>query len=156
MEFNYIIEKIKNAKIIKHPFPHLDIENFLSKEHLELIISEKQIHFEEKKTNEEIYKEFVNNGWKIQNFPGSTTSWDDYKKYLKDSKKYSSNNPIENIGITFRLCNYKNKIIKNLIEFMNSYEFHRTLREKFNIEKKTIIISAIQKNLTGYEISPQP
>ena len=47
MEFNYIIEKIKNAEIIRHPFPHLDITNFLSKEHLQLIINEKQIHFEE-------------------------------------------------------------------------------------------------------------
>lgn len=31
MEFNYIIEKIKSSKIIEYPFPHLDIENFLSK-----------------------------------------------------------------------------------------------------------------------------
>lgn len=31
MEFDYIIEKIKNAEIINHPFPHLDIKNFLSK-----------------------------------------------------------------------------------------------------------------------------
>ena len=47
--FTYILEKIQNAEIIKYPFPHLDIKNFLSKEHLELVINEKQIHFEKKK-----------------------------------------------------------------------------------------------------------
>jgi len=31
MEFNYIIEKIKNAEIIHHPFPHLDIKDFYQK-----------------------------------------------------------------------------------------------------------------------------
>ena len=149
-------EKIKNAEIIHYPFPHLDITNFLSKEHLQLIINEKQIHFEEKTTNNEVYKELVENGWKIQGFPGCTSSWNDYKKYIESDKKYSSGNPVENIGITFRLHNYKNKIIEKLLEFMNSNEFHKSLKDKFNINEKTTIISAIQKNLTGYEISPHP
>ena len=39
---------------------------------------------------------------------------------------------------------------------MNSDIFHNTLRNKFNIDKNTTIISAIQKNLSGYEISPHP
>ena len=72
------------------------------------------------------------------------------------SKKYLSNDPVENIGITFRLHSYKNRIIKELIEFMNSNKFHETLKEKFYIKEETTIISAIQKNLTGYEISPHP
>ena len=79
MEFNYIIEKIKNAEIIEQPFPHLDIKNFLSKEHLQLIITDNQIHFEEKNTHDEIYKELINNGWKIQRFPGCTSNWNNYK-----------------------------------------------------------------------------
>ena len=158
MEFNYIIEKIKSSKIIEYPFPHLDIENFLSKEHLELIINEKQIHFEKKTNNDEVYKELIENGWKIQDFPGCITNWNDYKKYIENdkNKEFIYENPIENVGITFRLHNYKNIMIKNLIEFMNSNKFHETLREKFNINRETSIISAIQKNLSGYEISPHP
>ncbi len=39
---------------------------------------------------------------------------------------------------------------------MNSNEFHKSLKDKFNINKETTIISAIQKNLTEYEISPYP
>ncbi len=155
-EFNYILEKIKDAEIIEYPFPHLDINNFLSKEHYQSIINEKQIHFESKTTNDEIYNELVKNGWKIQQFPGCTSNWNDYKKYIEKHVKYSSNDPVENIGITFRLHNYKNDFIKKLIEFMNSNEFHKTLKEKFNIKEATNIITAIQKNLTGYEISPHP
>ena len=156
LDFNYILEKIKTAKIINHPFPHLDIKNFLSKIHLQLIMIEKQIHFEEKSSNDELYNKLIQNDWKIQGFPGCTTNWNDYKKYIKCDKKYSSGDPVENIGITFRLHKYKNNIIKKLIEFMNSNEFHRTLKKKFNINNKTTIITAIQKNLTGYEISPHP
>lgn len=155
-DFIYILEKIKNSKIIEYPFPHLDIKNFLSKQHLQLIINEKQIHFEEKKTNDEIFKELINNGWKIQNFPGCILNWNEYKKYIENDKKYYSDVPVENVGITFRLHNYKNNDVKKLIEFMNSNEFHTTLKKKFNIKAKTNIISAIQKNLSGYEISPHP
>jgi AAA+ ATPase superfamily predicted ATPase len=154
--FDYILEKINNSKIIDYPFPHLDIRNFLSKEHLQLIINEKQIHFDEKKTHDEIYKELLDNGWKIQQFPGCTTNWNDYKKYIEDDKPFLSITPVKNIGITFRLYEYKNNIIKNLINFMNSIEFHNTLKRKFNIKEDTNIISAIQKNLSGYEISPHP
>ena len=106
-----------------------------------------------KNTHDEIYEELINNGWKIQMFPGCTSNWNNYKNYI-ESCKYSSSSP--NKGITFRLHNYKNDVIKNLIEFMNSNEFHKTLKEKFNIKEETNILSAIQKNLTGYEISPHP
>ena len=39
---------------------------------------------------------------------------------------------------------------------MNSNDFHRVLKKKFNITEETNVLSAIQKNLTGYEISPHP
>ena len=39
---------------------------------------------------------------------------------------------------------------------MNSDTFHSILRKKFNIKEATTVISAIQKNLNGYEISPHP
>ena len=93
---------------------------------------------------------------KYKDFQGCTSDWNAYKKYIESNKKYSSGNPVENIGITFRLHNHKNKIIEKLLEFMNSNEFHKSLKDKFNINEKTTIISAIQKNLTGYEISPHP
>ena len=156
MNFDYIIGKIKEAEIINYPFPHLDIKNFLSDEHLQCIINEKQIHFEEKTSHDELYNQLVKNGWKIQDFPGCISNWNDYKKYIEKDTKISSGNPVENVGITFRLHNYKNELIKKLLEFMNSDEFHKTLKDKFSITEETNILSAIQKNLTGYEISPHP
>jgi len=39
---------------------------------------------------------------------------------------------VENIGITFRLKSYKNKKIGELIDFMNSNDFHDVLKTKFN------------------------
>lgn len=154
-DFTYILDNIRNAAIIDKPFPHLDIKNFLSEEHINLIVNDNQIHFEEKCSNDEVHNTLINNGWNIQLFPGCIQNWNEYKKYLQNDN-YKSTNPVENIGITFRLNNYKNEIIKKLINFMNGNDFHSALREKFNIKDKTDIISAIQKNLTGYEISPHP
>lgn len=156
LEFSYILDKIEAAEFIKKPYPHLDIKNFLSDEHLELIINNNQIHFEEQKTQDKLYNKLINNGWSIQRFPGCTKNWNEYKNYLENPDNFKSNNPVENIGITFRLNNYKNKKIKELLDFMNSNHFHKILKKKFNIKEKTTIISAIQKNLTGYEISPHP
>lgn len=156
MSFDYLLDKINNANIIPYPFPHLDIENLLSEEHLNLIINDPQIHFKKFKTNNQLYNQLINNGWKIQGFPGCIKDWDKYLKYLETPTLYKSSKPVESIGITFRLHHYENVIIKDLLDFMNSPKFHQCLKEKFNIKNKTNIISAIQKNLTGYEISPHP
>lgn len=158
MSYTYLINKINGAKIINYPFPHIQIDNFLSKNDLNNIINDTQIHFSKKDTNDNLYEELIENGWKIQNFPGCISDWEEYKKYI-DNKKYISKrkNPVENIGITFRLSYYNNKKNEELLNFLNSDLFHNTLKDKFNLTKsKTNIISAIQKNLTGYEISPHP
>jgi hypothetical protein len=153
-EFEYITNKINNAKFIKHPFPHLEIRDFLSDEDLTLLLKDKQIHFEKHEDNDELYNTLIMNDWKIQGFPGCVNNWKTYIKSL--SGKYKSNDPVQHIGITFRLQSYQNKRNEILLQFLNSDKFHNTLRNKFNIEEKTKIISAIQKNLTGYEISPHP
>lgn len=159
IKFNYILDKIEKSEYINYPFPHLDIKNFLSDEHLKIIMNDDQIHFNNLDNDDELYKKLINNGWKIQGFPGCTNDWNKYKKQLYDKNKENKENikePVENIGITFRLHKYNNLFIKELIEFMNSEIFHETLKKKFNIVEETKIISAIQKNLSGYEISPHP
>ena len=60
--FDYIISKIDNAPIINEPFPHLDIQQFLSEEHLNIILNDEQIHFKEMNTNSELYKYLINTG----------------------------------------------------------------------------------------------
>lgn len=155
-EFDYILQKISNAKILDYPFLHLDIKNFLSDEHLKLILNENQVHFNEVDDHDELKNKLLNNGWAIHNFPGCVNNWKEYTRYLKKSEKYNSLDPVQRVGITFRLKYYQNEKIRRLVKFMNGASFHSVLRKKFNIIRDTSIISAIQKNLTGYEISPHP
>ena len=137
-EFEYILTKISDAKIINDPFPHLDIKNFLSEEHLDLIIKDNQIHFEKLEEHDKLYDTLIANGWTIQDFPGCINNWKEYKEFLENHKTYTSTSPVETVGITFRLKTYRNKKIQDLINFMNSTAFHEVLRKKFNIIGKIL------------------
>lgn len=155
-DFTYILDKIRRASFIQHPFPHLDIQNVLSDEHLQIILSDPQLHFPEVKDHDSLHRELTRKKWKIQPFPGCVSSWKAYKESLNATTDFTSSNPVESTGITFRLVSYQQEFTQLLMEFFNSSLFHRTLTDKFNIQKNNTIISAIQKNLTGYEISPHP
>jgi len=158
--FNYIIEKVKTATFISDPYPHLYIKDFISEEHLDIILKDTQIHFKEVFTDDELYNELINQDYKIQQFPGCANDWNTYKKLLQDKDKVCIENSdlVESMGITFRLDyqDITSDIIKELVEFMNGDKFHQTLKDKFGLVDKTNIISAIQKNLNRYEISPHP
>ena len=45
-EYTYLLNKILNADISLKPFEHIEINDFLSKEHLEMLLEDSQIHFE--------------------------------------------------------------------------------------------------------------
>ena len=75
-EYQYILEKILNSQIISTPFEHIEINNFLSENHLQLLLSDNQIHFEEMNTDIELYHKLLNNKYKIQSFPGCVNTWD--------------------------------------------------------------------------------
>jgi hypothetical protein len=144
-EFDYILEKIHNSNFHSYPFYHLEIDNFLSKDHFNTIINDNQIHFDKLSSDDELFDVLLKkHNYEIQQFPGCVDNLEEYKL-----KKHEQ-------GITFRLKEYKNDVLKRLMQFMNSERFHKILREKFNIIDNTSIISAIQKNLSGYEISPHP
>jgi len=146
-EYEYILEKILNSDIKTIPFEHIEINNFLYEEHLKLLLSDNQIHFEEMHSDDELYFKLLSNNYKIQSFPGCVSTWTEYINKIILTEGY---------GITFRLHEYNNKKIEKLLLFLNSKYFHSVLETKFNIEQSTSIISAIQKNLNGYEISPHP
>ena len=63
---------------------------------------------------------------------------------------------LEGFGLTFRFSKYGNKKIENLVSYLNSPRFHRALETKFSISRTCRIETAIQKYLSGYEISPHP
>lgn len=157
-KFSYLSEKIKNAEFKEDPFKHVFIEDFLKQEHLDIILSDKQIHFDEAKNTEELIETLHKKDYKVQNFPGCTTDLEEYlHHYNNDSFPHGrKGTPIESYGVTFRLSRIKNEFIKELTEYLNDKEFKKTLEEKFEIKKQTRIITAIQKNLSHYEISPHP
>lgn len=157
-KFSYISEKIKNAEFKEVPFKHILIEDFLKEEHLEIILSDQQIHFDNVNNTEALINTLYNKDYRVQNFPGCTTDLQEYlHHYNNDSFPHGrKGTPIESYGVTFRLAKIKNKFIQELTDYLNDEEFKSTLEEKFQIEKETRIITAIQKNLSHYEISPHP
>lgn len=156
--FNYLAEKIKNAKILESPFKHIEIENFLSEEHLNIILNDSQIHFEKCKDTLTLINKILTSDYSIQSFPGCCTDVNDYLNRLSknDWPGEVKGNPIESYGITFRIHKYRNEFIKELISYLNGGEFQKALENKFIINEPTDIITAIQKNLTKYEICPHP
>lgn len=157
-KFSYISEKIKNAEFNQDPFKHILIEDFLKQEHLDIVLSDPQIHFDEVDSTETLLEVLQDEGYRVQNFPGCTTDLSEYlHHYNNDSFPHGrKGTPIESYGVTFRLQEIKNQFIQELTNYLNGQEFKQTLEEKFEIKKETRIITAIQKNLSHYEISPHP
>ena len=157
-QFTYLSEKILASPFEDFPFKHLLIEDFLSEEHLQKVITDPQIHWDETSGLEELISTLTHEHYKVQGFPGCTTNINNYKKHFK-TKSFPSGslgNPVETYGITFRLQKYKSKFIQDLVNYLNGKEFKAALTTKFGITVPTNIITAIQKNLSYYEISPHP
>ena len=158
-KFRYIAEKILDSNIEEYPFKHVVIEDLLSEEHLDMILNDSQIHFDEVENTEELIETLFRKNYAVQTFPGCIT---DPVEYIQ---RYNNNDfpigkgkdlPIEAFGITFRLTQYNNPLIKELVEYMNGVEFKDALVRKFDLKFETSIVTAIQKNLSHYEISPHP
>lgn len=156
-EFNYIIEKIDKTSFIEKPFKYLYIENFLSQEHFDLITKDNQINLEKQPDTETLVAVLLAKDYKPVVFPGCTTDIKEYLKWFNSERqerfKYDL---LEGFGISFRIQKYHNDTINNLIEFLNSDNFHNFLKDKFKKTRPTRIETAIQKYMSGYEISPHP
>jgi len=158
-EFSYLSQKILEATTAVEPFEHIQIDNFLSEEHFEKVITNSQIHFEVVDTHEELIDTLKSQDYDIITFPGCKGE-NDIPEYLARLKTgvwtYKSGVPIDSFGMTFRLMNFKDEFVSSLVVYLNGDEFHDALRQRFNIRDETEIITAIQKNLTKYQISPHP
>ena len=159
--FYYLIEKLEKAEFISEPFDHLEIENFLSEEHFNIINSDSQIHFDEQQSHNELRDTLNKNSYEPICFPGCTTDENEYynmvnSRNISDIKSGAKGADTEGVGIAYNLTNIVNPFIKDLIEFLNSPMFQGALRNKFGIQNQTYITTRIQKYVTGYEISPHP
>lgn len=167
MEFDYLIDKIRDAEFNSDPFEHLYIKDFFSDDHFNMMIEDRQVHFSEASTNIELRQSLKSNGFEVVNFPGCTTSEDDYFSNLESNSwgDIAENNnhydkhlaeELEGYGVTYKLGKIADSKLSSLIAFMNSRRFHQALREKFDISGPTSITMQFQKNLSKYEISPHP
>ena len=157
-EFNYLVDKVLDAKIYTEPFEHIVIDNFLSDDHLKTILSDKQIHFDSCEDTESLIHTLNRKKYSVQSFPGCST---DIKDYIArhESKNWPSERngtPVETFGLTFRLKTYDNPKVEKIVKYMSSDAFKKAISKKFNLDKPTHAITAIQKNLSYYEISPHP
>lgn len=160
--FDYILEKITEARFSEYPYKHLLIDDFLSEEHLDLIINDNQIKRPAHHTTRELVDDLQNNGWKIISNAGCRVSVEDYLACLEndewpdDGKEQSD--LLQRYGLTFSLKECNCDILNQLTVFTNSDEFGNCLKRKFGIDEniKTNIETGIRKYLTGYEISPHP
>ena len=157
-QFSYLSDKITKAGFHPTPFKHILIEDFLLPEHLDAVLSDPQVHFEEVGSTPELTRRLHTEGYRIQDFPGCTSDIDEYLWHHKNDSFPTGRKgtPIESYGITYRLHRHDTPFTQELVDYMNGENFKKTLEEKFEITKKNRIITAIQKNLSHYEISPHP
>jgi hypothetical protein len=155
-EFDYLLEKIAAAPFEAEPFRHIYLENFLSPNHLARVISSPQIKVPPTADTPELLASLNAAGYDIEPFPGCTTDVEKYLEYLKTNEWPDSNGVVEGIGMAMRLKRISDPLIERLMTFLNSERFQAALIAKFGIERPNRIETAIQKYLTGYEISPHP
>ena len=155
-EFSYLSEKVRTAEFGTEPYKHIYLEDFLSPEHFEMCTQAEQINLPPEKTTEALIERLQAEGYQIQEFPGCTTSVKHYLRCYKSGKWPVDKKRLEGFGITFRLIRYKNPKMEELIAYLNGDEFKTAMEEKFGITRPNRIETAIQKYLTGYEISPHP
>ena len=157
--FDYILEKINNAEFETDPFKFIYIEDFLSQEHFDLITQNDQINFPEFNKIEDMIQHLNNNNYAPVPFPGCTTDVAQYVKWFKTGQGAPPSHAhglLEGFGIAYRIQEYKNETINKLMQFLNSPIFLDTLKQKFGKKGDMRVETAIQKYLTGYEISPHP
>lgn len=155
--FNYLIDKISDAKFSNAPFKHIYIEDFFDQEDFSAIIKNPEISLGEASSDKDLFKSLFKNNYKVISFPGCTIN---YKKYIrKHSNKESlrgTNSSCESAGIVLRLYP-KTEVLIALNNFLASKKFNAAIAKKFNINIDNCEIDGgIQKYLDGYEISPHP
>jgi hypothetical protein len=157
-DLKYITEKIMDSSFELYPYKHLLVENILSQDHLNLIINDDQIKLEKMQNIEALLEQLKKKKYTVINFPGCTTSEQEYLDYLhgKGIKNLYNKDIVEAFGMAFKLDEIVNPEIKRILDFFNSLHFHETVKKKFNISAGTKMSTTIQKYLSGYEISPHP
>lgn len=155
--FNQILDKIREAHFIDEPFRHLEITDLFDPGDFDEIIQSPEVALDQYRDDKTLIQSLEAAGWKPIPFPGTTENVDAYLKWHNKGGRHTNINTCEGFGVTFRLYEFRSKIIADLEHFLMSAEFQNVLCEKFSIDRSSVDYDAgIQKYLDGYEISPHP
>lgn len=156
LEFGYLIEKIKRSEFATEPFPHIEIRDFLSREHFALVASDPQICLRKQESTEDLVTSLDDLGYEVIAFPGCVASVGEYLDWFNSGSGRRIHGATESFGIAYRLLHIRSEILRRLNAFLLSDEFKSALTEKFGISSVVEIDGGIHKYLHGYEISPHP
>ena len=159
--FQYLVDKINNASFINVPFKHIYLENFFNENHIAEIKQATEINVPKFSSSKDMIDTLSSTyNYDPHPFPGCTTNVKNYLHWLDSGEIHKGikkdQELLEGFGIALRLESYKTTLLEELIDFFNSIEWHTCLKEKFEKTGHTKVDTAIQKYLTGYEISPHP
>lgn len=160
--FNYLLEKIMDAKPTENPFQLVYIEDFLNTEDLEEVLHSREIFIERQNTTRELVQEILNNrGYCLRRFPGAVQDVDLYLEYLQTGiPKHSPlvyQDKLSGYGLVATLKSPTTNVIQELVDFSNSNNFFYSVANKLGISTEDLYHeSYIQKYLKGYELAPHP
>lgn len=147
--YAYLADRVRDAPLLSYPFPHLEIQHFLRNEDLKTLLKCDAVHFPPVKNTPALLLELRMRHYKAVAFPGCTMNVDDF---LRGVRSMPPDATTAGYGMTFR----RTPGVGSLVDYLNGLEFHAALRSRFGIQNETKIGTYVQKNLSGYEISPHP
>lgn len=159
MSFEYLLQKIRTAEFDSEPFPHLYIKDFFDEEHFAQVTRAPEIALRARSSDDQLFDELFDAGYKIIDFPGCITNKDTYVRWHRDkaAKQTHNNSACEGFGVTLRLTAARSQFVAEVMEFMNGQQFREVIAAKFGIDLDQVYYDGgIQKYLDGYEISPHP
>ncbi|MBW3051942.1 hypothetical protein CU305_07870 [Prochlorococcus marinus str. MU1416] len=159
-----MLDKIRLSKVKKKPFEFIYIDNFLSIDDLNMIISHSS--FKTSGNNfEELCSQMDKKGWTPHPHPGTFKDLESYKTWRKNNYRLNEdiyghneiNKLCEGSGMAFRLSNLP-EFLSELRNLFLSEDFIDCIKNKFSLNDnfKYKIDCGFQKYLSGYEISPHP
>jgi len=156
MHFNYLIEKVRSARVYEYPFPHIHIKEFFEADDFAAIVKSPYINIEKQQCNRELIDTLFARGYKVEDFPGSTRNYAKYLEHQARGRALPSRNTTASEGLTLRLYEFC-PVLRELNNFITSRPFNAAIASRFDINLEQCRIDAgIQKYLDGYEISPHP
>lgn len=155
-DFMYLADKIRNAKLERHPFEHLYIENFFSEEDFAEITKSPEVDLSPVGNDEELIQALYARSFKEIIFPGTTTNIEAYLKWHAEKTPFGR--LCEGYGVTMRLQKTTpDTILADAHAFFKCDTFWQAAADRFGVSLEHVRTDfGLQKYLDGYEISPHP